>query len=335
MPHTDTTLALGAAASAIILSFMIASCTHRADAPRAASSRAPASTAVAGTASALAPAASGTQPAITTEPHAAPREPITRKGAMDVTFAVISDLHFGYGGVAAEHATVIDRLNAIGTVKYPRYLTASTLRSEVGALRGLLVTGDLTQLGTRDQWAAFQATYGNTERLHVPVFEVIGNHDRASGTYVDSEVAKRHGGRFYSYQWDDLHVVALNEAPGDDGLAYLEDDLATVAADVPLVLYFHLPFLGPWAQGWWFADGPYPEKLAAILKGRNVAAIFHGHHHALGHYQWKGIDVFKPGPVKDGVGIFSIVRVTDKTFSVLNYNYRQNTLGGGFTKVLK
>lgn len=249
---------------------------------------------------------------------------IARKGGTDVTFAVVSDLHFGYGRIEATHELFIDRLNHVQGKPYPAYLQKAW-GAAVGPVRGLLVAGDLTESGTAEQWELLAKTYGlagDGTGSRVPLFEVIGNHDHGPGEYVESRVAARHGGgRVYAFQWDDLHVLALGEGPGDDAFAFMEKDLARVDANVPLLLLFHLPLAGPWSTGGWFADGDYRKRLAAVLEGRNVVAIFHGHHHATDHYTWQGIDVFKPGAVKSGGRECAVVHVTDHQLTVGTYDY--------------
>lgn len=257
------------------------------------------------------------------------------KGGTDVTFLVVSDTHFGFGGIPAAHEVLVPKLNGIAGRAYPK-----TLGGVVAAPRGLLVTGDLTEWGKVDEWEPFAATYGLTGKegkLAMPVFEVVGNHDKVSAHYVEEQVAKRHGGgRFYAWDWDDVHFLALGEAPDDEGLAFLKRELDGLAPEMPLVLYFHLALSGPWSTENWFAEGTYKERLAALLEKRNVAAIFHGHHHATDSYRWHGIDVFKPGAVKDGAHTFAVVHVTDERMSVAEYDWdRDRWEGGVFEKLMK
>lgn len=167
----------------------------------------------------------------------------------------------------------------------------------------------------------------------MPVFEVIGNHDRVHGPWVEQQVAARHGGaRFHSWDWDDVHFVALGEAPDDEGLTFLARDLGTLARDVPVILYFHLALAGPWSTGNWFADGTFKERLGKILDERPVTAIFHGHHHATDHYTWHGFDVFKPGAVKDGAHTFAVVRMTDERMLVASFDWDEDRWAGVFDK---
>lgn len=249
-----------------------------------------------------------------------------KKGGTDVTFAVVSDTHFGYGGMVEQNEKLVAKVNAIGGKAYP-----AAIGGAVAKPRGLLVTGDLTEWGRVEEWEPFLATYA---KCNVPVFEVIGNHDKVHGPWVGDQVAKRHGGHFYAWSWDDVRFVALGEAPDDEGLAFLAKELDGLERDVPLVVYFHLALLGPWSTDNWFADGDYKERLAKLLEGRNVAAIFHGHHHATGHYLWHGIDVFKPGAVKHDAHTFAVVHVTDERFSLGSYDWENDAWASSFEKTL-
>ena len=169
----------------------------------------------------------------------------------------------------------------------------------------------------------------------MPVFEVVGNHDKVTAHWVEQQVAARHGGRFYAWDWDDLHMVALGEAPDDEGLAFLAADLEHIARDVPVILYFHLALAGPWSTGNWFAEGTFKDRLAQIVERWNVIAIFHGHHHATDHYTWHGVDVFKPGSVKDGAHTFAVVRVSDDRMSVASFEWELDLWADVFDKRLK
>jgi hypothetical protein len=256
-----------------------------------------------------------------------------RKGGTDVTFLVVSDTHFGFNGIEGAHERLVPKLNGIAGRPYPR-----SVGGTVAPPRGLLVTGDLTEWGKVEEWERFVRTYGLTGtegKLRLPVFEVIGNHDKVHGPWVEQQVAARHGGnRFYSWDWDDVHFAALGEAPDEEGLAFLARDLAPLARDISVVVYFHLALQGPWSTGNWFAEGTFKERLAKLLDGRAVAGIFHGHHHATDHYGWNGIDVFKPGAVKDGAHTFAVVHITDDRMTVASYDWDSDRWADVYDKSL-
>ncbi len=262
---------------------------------------------------------------------------LSRRGGTDVTFYVASDLHFGLGypddltklppnpttspvGLEKDNVALLRRVNTMEGRAYP-----TELGGKVASPRGLLITGDLTEWGRKEEWERFLAFYGPGARdggARPPVFEIVGNHDKVNGPWVEAQVAARHGGRFYAWDWDDVHFVALGEAPDDEGIAFLERDLSRVDLDVPLVVYLHRCLLGPWSDDNWFGDGNFRDRLAHALEGHAVRAIFHGHHHASGHYLWHGYDVFKPGAVKDNAHTFVVAHLTEaeSTFAYFDYN---------------
>ncbi|MBX3228655.1 MAG: hypothetical protein KIT84_08385 [Labilithrix sp.] len=278
---------------------------------------------------------------------AAPAYTRVRRGGTDATFVVVSDTHVGYlypaeksklsksavkepVGLERDNAKLIARLNSIAGRDYP-----AKIGGKVAPPSGVVITGDLTEWGQALEWERFVELYGLTGTegpLKLPVFEMIGNHDKvALGPWVADRVAERHGGRYYAWDWGDLHLLALGEAPDDDGLAFLEKDLAHVAPDVPLVLFFHLALLGPWSDGNWF-DGVYKDRLHRLIDGRNVVAIFHGHHHATGHYEWRGIDVWKPGAVKHDAHTFAVVHATDEHWTVASYDWELDAWRDSYAK---
>jgi len=242
-----------------------------------------------------------------------------RAASRDVTFLAVSDTHFGYVSEAT-HVRLVGKLDAIAGHPYP-----GAIGGTVAAPRGLLVTGDLTEWGKEEEWERFLAFYGNVDGgTKVPVREVVGNHDKVASMLVTEQVAARHGGRWYAFDWDDVHFVGLGEAPDDDGLAWLARDLGALAPNVPVVLYFHFPLAGPYSTGQWFGDGNYRDRLGAMLDGRCVAAIFHGHHHASAHYLWRGIHVYKPGAVKGDAHTFAVTRISGSTVSVAYFDWEKD-----------
>ncbi|MBW2458962.1 MAG: metallophosphoesterase [Deltaproteobacteria bacterium] len=266
-------------------------------------------------------------------PPASPRQ---RRGGMEVTFLATSDTHFGHGaalddedpvprtaaeaqGIEKAHLSAIEAMNWIPGRPFP-----SALGGEVGQPRGLLISGDLTEYGTPSNWARFEAFYGRDGTdgiLRYPVFETIGNHDKFFGFFVKRRVAERHGAVRYSWNWQDLHIVCLGEAPDDEDLAWLQQDLAAQGREVGVVLYFHFPLAGPFSRNW-FGDGDYRQKLGEVIAGYPVLGIFHGHYHAAGTYRWQGYDVYNLGSPKHSWPSFVVVRVTDERFTVASYNYQ-------------
>jgi 3',5'-cyclic AMP phosphodiesterase CpdA len=181
--------------------------------------------------------------------------------------------------------------------------------------RGLLVAGDLTDHGRPEEWDRFAELFSGPS-LPFPMFETVGNHDVDGGPHVAARVRARHGDVRYSWDWGDLHLVSLGDGPDYPALRWLMEDLAAVGRERPVVLFLHYPLAGPLSEWNWFGDGDYREHLARILEGFNVVAIFHGHWHASGRYEWRGIPVYNAGSWKHGYCDFLVVRLTDERLTV-------------------
>lgn len=279
-------------------------------------------------------------PAAGSEPWASPAnasassavvESPPRDPNIDVTFVVASDTHFGFGGIEESNQRLASRVNGLSGRAWP---TGGT----IGKLSGLVITGDLTEWGHPAELERFLAFYGGegtSAKVTLPVFEMIGNHDKVVGKHVEDAVAKRHGGgRQYAWSWGGLRLVSLGEAPDDEGLAYLEKEIAARPKDEPVMLFFHLALQGPWSTEHWFGQGDYKARMAKILAGKNVAAIVHGHQHMHGHEKWSGFDVLKPGAAKHRDNSFFVVRATTKKLSVAWLDFMNDAWIGSFEKAL-
>ena len=256
-------------------------------------------------------------PPLASAAGAAPAPPA--RGATDVTFLVTADTHLGHADMEQRQARAIDAMNDIAGTPWP-----AVIGGTVGAPRGVLVAGDLTETGEPADFARFEALFGLTGRdgrLRVPVFETYGNHDKIVGPFVKEQMARRHGDIRYAWDWDGVHFVCFGEAPDETDRAWLARDLEGVAPDVGLVLLFHFPLEGPYSTGQWFGDGDHREALASALAGRAVLGIFHGHYHATGAYRWHGIDAYNPGSAKHGGHGFLAVHVGDERMTVGSYSY--------------
>jgi hypothetical protein len=288
----------------------------------------PTRAAVPAAASTAAPAAS---PAATPAIAPPPPGPRRRRGGMDLTFLVTADTHAGFwekipvpghpAGLPVEkvHEIAIQAMNEIPGTPFP-----AALGGAVGKPRGLLIAGDLTEMGAPWEWASFEKMFGLTGAegwLRHPVYENVGNHDAGADGLVRREVVKRHGAARYAWDWDDVHLVSFGEAPDDGEIDWLREDLAALGPEVGVVLFFHYPMEGPYSRGNWFAEGDHHERLHRALAGHPVLGIFNGHFHASGRYRWRGHDGYLQGSVKHSWHSFSVVHVSDTRFTVASYNY--------------
>ncbi|MCC6523492.1 MAG: metallophosphoesterase [Polyangiaceae bacterium] len=250
--------------------------------------------------------------------------PRVRHGGMDLSFLVTADTHLGYGDDEALNVRAIAAMNDMAGKPFP-----AAAGGALGEPAGVLVAGDLTDGGKPEEWERFEALYGLTGKegvLHYPVFEVLGNHDRAGGTFVERQIARRHGARRYAWDWQDVHFVCFGEAPDENDIVWLRDELRRLGKDIGIVLLFHFPLTGPYSHGWWWEDR-HRAALRDLLDGYPVLGIFHGHYHANGSYRWNGLDAYNPGSVRHGGRGFIAVRIEDTRMTVAEWSYKL----GGFT----
>jgi len=215
---------------------------------------------------------------------------------------------------------LVEQMNALPGTEYP-----PEIGGRVGTPRGVLFTGDTTDNGLLEEFAEFEAVYGRTGTeglLRFPVFESIGNHDVTSDSPIKERAKERHGGINYSWDWADLHFVCLDMYPDTATRDWLARDLRRLDARRPLILFFHYSLEGRYSDFWPAED---KQAFAEALADRNVLAIFHGHEHRVGHYEWRGYPTFRPGAPRHSSHSFLAVRVDARRMSVAAWDFDNRT----------
>jgi hypothetical protein len=202
--------------------------------------------------------------------------------------------------------------------------------------RGVLVAGDLVDdPGNRANWELYKELFDprGDALLRFPVYEVAGNHDLGTDsvqdgwTYVQEELIQRNqhrpgplrfdpNGYHYSWDWGDVHFIALNVFPGSvprpvydnpspwnhprSSLDFLLDDLLRQVGTSgrPVILLWHYGLRGWGLEEWWTTADL--DALKEVLAPYNIALILHGHEHRYERYTWEGYDVIMaPAPQVD------------------------------------
>jgi 3',5'-cyclic-AMP phosphodiesterase len=190
------------------------------------------------------------------------------------SFVQISDSHIGFNKAANQDVTgtlklAIDKIN--------RLPTAPDL---------LLHTGDITQSSRPGEFDTAQqivktATAGET-------FYVPGEHDTASddGALYRERFGKGTlGNGWYSFTHKGVHFIGLNNVLqidamgrlGPDQLSWLKNDLASLSASTPIVIFAHIPLWMVYPQwGWGTQDG---AEALSYLKRFGSVTVLNGHIH--------------------------------------------------------
>jgi predicted phosphodiesterase len=277
-------------------------------------------------------------------------------GRLLATFATANDVHFGEVacgmlGTPQEPGPVFRAEE--GEEPYPHVMNRAAV-DEIGALDpdAVVVKGDLTNLGTEEEYEAFLATYGALgPRMH----HVRGNHD----AMVTSTIASAHAP--FDVRLPGVVLAVLDTVvPGIDRGALpaeqLEwlDALAAGSSDPVLVFGHHHPWdPSKHRSATYFGINPDDsEALCALIERReSVAGYFAGHTHrnrVRRFAQARDVPVVEVACVKDYPGAWAEYHVyeggytqvvrrvaapdamawTEKTRHMFQGMYRDYALGG-------
>ncbi len=196
------------------------------------------------------------------------------RGATEFSFVQISDSHIGFNKAANQDVT--------GTLK----LAIDKINALPGEHDLLLHTGDITHSSKAAEFDAAQqivkgAKAGNT-------FYVPGEHDTASddgALYLERFGKGTTGTGWYSFTHKGVHFVGLNNSQqidklgmlGADQLAWLKNDLASLSASTPIVIFAHIPLWMVYPDwGWGTQDG---AEALTYLKRFGSVTVLNGHIH--------------------------------------------------------
>jgi hypothetical protein len=152
----------------------------------------------------------------------------------------------------------------------------------------MIHVGDMAyESGTRAELEQkFFTPYADYLR-YFPVFPASGNHEYGTedaAPFREAFVLPENGGpegkeRWYSFNWGDVHFVALDtERMGPLQAAWLEADLT--ANHLPwTIVYGHRP---PFSSGGHGSDGTFRTYFLPILEKHQVPLVLTGHDH---HYE--------------------------------------------------
>jgi 3',5'-cyclic-AMP phosphodiesterase len=180
--------------------------------------------------------------------------------------------------------------------------TTATLGTIIAAIQAIeprpefvVVSGDLTNRG---DVASYRLLREMMATIDVPIVYALGNHDTRPGFY---EGMLGRGSSEAPYCHDQLiagvHIVVLDSsvrgkiggALSPEQFDFLDGALARHKDAPKIVVVHHAPALDE--GNWETLTSADTERLAAMLKGRNVAGILTGHIHHDRVSHWYGIPV--------------------------------------------
>jgi hypothetical protein len=202
--------------------------------------------------------------------------------AADFHFVQLSDSHWGFNGPAVNPEAKTTLARAVAEVN------ALPLQPDF-----IVFTGDLTHTTDdpqerRKRMREFKAIVADLKVRDIHF--LAGEHDAS----LDRGAAFQEffGPTHYSFDHRGVHFIALDNVSdpaarvGDEQLAWLASDLATLDKDAPVVVLTHRP-LFDLAPQWDWATRDGDQVVAQLMPHANVT-VFYGHihqehHHETGH----------------------------------------------------
>jgi 3',5'-cyclic-AMP phosphodiesterase len=189
-------------------------------------------------------------------------------------FVQISDSHMGFSkpantDVAATLQAAVDRIN--GLDEQPEFI---------------IHTGDLSHQSKAAEFDTMDQILKGARAQQI--FYVPGEHDTSvddGKLYLDRYGKGTKGHGWYSMDHKGVHFVGLVNVVqlegmgqlGDEQLAWLKDDLSSVSASTPVVLFAHIPLWTVYPDwGWGTKDS---EQAFSYLKRFGSVTVLNGHIH--------------------------------------------------------
>ncbi|MEY3449613.1 MAG: hypothetical protein RL749_1234, partial [Verrucomicrobiota bacterium] len=205
--------------------------------------------------------------------------------ARDVTFYLVSDTHvgmnyrkttppFGSDEFNAHVAKTLEVLAKVPGTAWQEGPVAEAMKGKGPVPRplGMLVAGDLTEVGNAAQWADFDRLFPwkGTTPAKYPTFALAGNHDGGNAGPVRQGLRQRNremaaaglltaseDGLHASWNWQGVHFINVNLYGGDGAkegaketsmwnpegsLSFLKARLAKIGPTEPVVIATHFDF---------------------------------------------------------------------------------------------
>ena len=200
--------------------------------------------------------------------------PQKQEAAAQFSFVQISDSHIGFNrpanpDVAGTLQAAVDQINALE--RQPDLV---------------IHTGDLSHLAKAGEFDTMEQILRGLKQKQI--FYVPGEHDFTGDggkQYLERFGKGTMGSGWYSFDHKGVHFIALNNVAqleglgkiGRDQLDWMKQDLASVSASTPVVVFAHIPLWSVYPQwGWGTQDG---EEALGLLKRFGSVTVLNGHIH--------------------------------------------------------
>ncbi len=207
---------------------------------------------------------------------------------MSTTFVHLTDLHLSHPDLndPNQHSDTVANLHAMVAI-----LRDMTPRPDF-----IVASGDLTNNGDVASYGLVREMLGD---MGIPVIYALGNHDTRAGFRRAFDMGDSDAPLCQQAVLGGLHVIALDSsqpgrvsgAIGADQFDFLDRSLRANPELAKLLVIHHPPRIDENALAWECLSGDDSDRLAAMLRGQNIAGILCGHIHFNRVSLWHGIPV--------------------------------------------
>jgi 3',5'-cyclic-AMP phosphodiesterase len=194
----------------------------------------------------------------------------------ELSFAQISDSHMGFNkpantDVVSTLKAAVDKLNGLPSA--PEFL---------------LHTGDISHLSRPEEFDTVEQILKSARAKEV--FYVPGEHDVTDGDgkeYLGRYGQNTQGAGWHSFDKKGVHFVGLVNVMnlkagglgslGAEQLEWIQKDLASLSASMPIVVFAHIPLWSIYPEWGWGTDDS--AQALALLKRFGSVTVLNGHIH--------------------------------------------------------
>ena len=208
----------------------------------------------------------------------------------DLRLAVLNDTHYNDEHCAPYFTSLVKKLNA-------------------SDLDAVLIVGDLTQSGTKEQFKEFKDILA---QLKPPLKTVIGNHDFANDLDPDDPLGPRLNVRNdtyvaafpnainYTFDLAGWQFLALDSCDGINWqkvvagkpmFEFLDATLVKLEKKKPAIVFTHFPLGKQDKNNYPGSRLANADDLLARLIDHNIRAVFNGHFHGRTERPWNAGDI--------------------------------------------
>lgn len=236
--------------------------------------------------------------------------------AVTLLAGLVTTVHAGDQGFRFVHMTDTHIGHAPGHM-YTTQMVAELLADDVSFL---VHGGDVTETGAPSQYQLFLEMVAP---VPVPIYYTPGNHESRWTDAGKSHFRNYLGQPYQAWDYAGVHFVTLDTsvAMGQHGhldkamLTWLQNDLAQLADDTPVVIFAHHPiFFDETLDAGKFMDNDW--ELWPIIKDYNVVAIFSGHGHINLKWVMNGVPCFMTKAAMEGGYVYVDVDLANQELRI-------------------